>query len=132
MKFIAYISILAGLFVTINSCRKEQPAMKTLNEDCSCANEVSADFWMEEKYGFEPHEKYTETDSIFAAKVVRFRAKEQNAEYTWYLGAETEQGVASVERKFPASFIGQILPITLVVKKNRITFASHMMTVTIL
>ncbi len=118
MKNLLYIFTLLVVAGSV-SCKKEQPEMKPMLEDCSCANEVSADFLMEEVYGYStPYAKYTNSDSIFADKIVIFKAKEENAEYTWYLGQETEFGVSFVERNFPASFIGQTLPITLVVKKK--------------
>lgn len=123
MKF--YVIFFAVVAIVI-SCRKEQPDMAQLLEKCSCAHEVSADFYMEEVFGYNipSIEKFTNTDSIFGGKIIRFRALEENAEYTWYLGQETESGTSEVLRTFPESYIGQSLPITLVVKKkpNHICF----------
>lgn len=93
--------------------------MKPLLEDCSCANEVSADFLIEEQAHNNSNipNLYSETDTIFANKFVRFTAKEKNAEYKWYAGAEilTEE---SFVRFFPTNFTGMNLPIALAVKKK--------------
>jgi len=93
--------------------------MKPLLEDCSCANEVSADFLIEEQAHNNSNipNLYSETDTIFANKFVRFTAKEKNAEYKWYAGAEllTDEQFA---RYFPEEFTGSNLPIALVVKKK--------------
>lgn len=94
--------------------------MKPLLEDCSCANEVSADFLMEEAYAYnnDIQRRFTATDSILGDKIVRFRAVENNAEYTWYVGQEIVEGSSEVVRNFPSNFVGQSLPITLVVRKK--------------
>ena len=117
MKNCCYI--LALLTFVVFACRKKQPDMTPLLEDCSCANEVSADFLMEEMTTQSEHNsKFTNTDSIFGGTPVRFRALEEGAEYTWYLGQETISGVNKIIRSFPESYIVQSLPITLVVRKK--------------
>lgn len=121
MKF--YI-ILLFVLLTIFSCRKEQPSMTPLLEECNCAHEVSADFYMEEMTITNTVlAKYTDTDSILGSKSVRFRVKESGAEYKWYIGAEVLTDT-SVIRFFGPSTLGQTVPIILVVKKkpNKICF----------
>lgn len=115
MKF-SILFVLALLLFT--ACKKEQPQPNNGLENCACAHEVSADFTMEElTTGNLYFAKYTETDSIFANKNVRFRAKEMDAQYTWYIGSEvlTDQ---EVSRYFSSSYVGQTISISLVVKKN--------------
>ena len=100
------------------SCKKEQPELRSLEEDCGCAKEVSAGFVMEEMTTSNPNfVKYTDTDSIFEDKDVRFYALEDNAEYTWYIGAEVLH-TREVIRYFPTTMAGQTVPITLVTKKK--------------
>ena len=115
-----FFYVLALLTFVVFACRKRQPDMTPLLEDCSCANEVSADFFIEEAHAYNNNvlKKFTVTDSIFGGKVVRFRALEEGAEYTWYLGQETEVGSSEVVKTFPGSYIGQSLPVTLVVRKK--------------
>ena len=84
-----HVAILLFFSTLLFACKKEQPALRSLEEDCGCAKEVSADFVMEESTYFNTSwEKLTETDTIFMNKNVQFRALENNAEYTWYLGSE--------------------------------------------
>lgn len=118
MKNLLYIFTLLVVAGSV-SCRKEQPEMKPILEDCSCANEVSADFLMEEQSGNNPNFEiiYTNTDTTFAEKYVRFRPLEKNAEYHWYLGLE-ELTTEQVVRFFPQALAGMNLPVTLVVKKK--------------
>lgn len=114
--FIFLITISSLLFIT--SCKKEQPQMSSLNEGCDCAKEVSADFLMEEMTsGNTNWALYTNTDSIYSKKNVRFTANEDSAEYTWYIGTEILH-TRSITRYFDNSLQGQSLPITLVVKKK--------------
>lgn len=123
MKNLLYIFTLLVVAGSV-SCKKEQPEMKPFNEDCSCANEVSADFLMEEMtFSNLSIAKYTDTDSILGSKSVRFRVKESGAEYKWYIGSETMIDT-SVIRFFGPSILGQTVPIILVVKKkpNKICF----------
>lgn len=91
--------------------------MTTLNEQCDCAEEVSANFIIEElssttMYGF-----YTETDTSFKNKNIRFTALQDDAEYTWYIGTEvlTDQ---SFLRYFDNSTAGTDIPVSLVVRKT--------------
>ncbi len=86
---------------------------------CDCIEETSADFLMEETVGpiGVSWTKYTNTDSIFAGKTVRFSALSDDADYTWYIGSEVLH-TKTVGRSFPDNLLGQTLPITLVVKKN--------------
>ena len=80
------------LFLIVSSCKKKaQPEMSSLNENCDCANEVSAKFLMEElatPIEFSGFRKQTDTDTIYAGRNVRFYGLEANADYTWYIGSE--------------------------------------------
>lgn len=110
----------AGLFLV--GCKKEQPQMSALSEGCDCAKEVSADFLMEEAFGYQfmsdtNHFFKTNTDTSFAAKNVIFTALEKNAEYTWYIGSEILTG-EQVARYFDLSHQFTNIPITLVVRKK--------------
>jgi hypothetical protein len=104
--------------VLLHSCKKEQPALRSLEEDCDCAKEVSAEFLMEERTGLtDSHYKFTNTDTIYHNKAVRFTALDSTANYTWYIGAE-KLNTRKVLRYFDQSLIGHTIPIILVVKKN--------------
>ena len=121
--FIVFSIILLALL----SCKKVQPELKEL--DCGCAHEVSADFTMEERgaiSGQSPDNYLTLTDTIFKNRLVKFMAKEIDAEYTWYVGSEVLH-TKTFERNFPDTWAGQNIPITLVVKKkpNRICFPNE-------
>jgi hypothetical protein len=96
-------------------CKKDQPTTPEPNP-CATAKEVSAAFTMEELTTNTASAKYTETDTIYSNKNVRFRATEDNAQYKWYIGAEVIT-TREVERYFSDAFVNQTLPITLVVKK---------------
>ncbi|MDB0037897.1 hypothetical protein N9F08_00890 [bacterium] len=120
-SFITLVLILPFLFL---GCKKhEQPEMNPQYEECNCAHEVSAEFLMEEMSSFTTSAKYTNTDSIFSSKNVRFYGLEENAEYTWYIGTEIVTS-REVIRYFNDGLVGQTLPIALVVKKtpNNICF----------
>ena len=99
------------------SCKKEQPQPNNGLENCSCAHEVSADFTIEEIASVVNDQYLTETDLIFGNKNVRFYAKENNAQYTWYIGSEVLT-TQEVKRYFANSLVGQTIPISLVVKKS--------------
>lgn len=107
------------------ACKKIQPEMTSFNEGCDCSKEVSADFLMEEQSSNNPNIGivYTDTDTTFAGKPVRFTAKEKNADYTWYIGAEvlTDE---QYSRFFSTALAGSDIPISLVVRKkpNKICF----------
>lgn len=108
------------------SCRKEQPPMTALNKECNCAKEVSADFSIEEIFGYSlpvSEQFRTEADMTFARSNVAFRAKEEGAEYTWYIGNEVLHD-REVVRYFDDTWIGQTIHLSLVVKKkpNNICF----------
>lgn len=125
-RFTQSISLLAAISLLVLACKKiEQPEMTQLNKECDCAKEVSADFVIEEMAtppGL-PGNKFTETDTVFKAKNVQFRALEEDAVYTWYIGQEilTDQVIG---RYFSENLGGTNVPITLVVKKkpNKICF----------
>ena len=117
MKRLVFI-LLSGCL--LYSCKKEQPQLRSLEEDCGCAKEVSADFTIKEIacYNCPGNSEYrTETDTSFAEKNVSFYASEDNAEYTWYIGNEILH-TREIIRYFDKNLSGQIIPITLVVKKE--------------
>lgn len=116
LKYIIVGVVCAGI---VFSCKKIQPEMSVLNAGCDCAKEVSADFLMEEtKFpGSQNNEMRTDTDTIYANKNVTFTAKEEDAEYTWYIGSEVIHE-RTFYRHFGTTLIGQTLPMILVVKKN--------------
>ncbi len=112
------ISLIISLLILLVSCHKDQDIMPNPTQGCDCAHEVSSDFLMEEMTESNINfARYTDTDTIYANKNVRFTAKEEGAEYTWYIGAEVLY-TNTVTRFFSDALIGQTLPITLVVKKN--------------
>lgn len=106
-----------GLLCLAVSCKKVQPQPNNGLENCSCAHEVSADFTIEEIASVVNDQYLTETDLIFGNKNVRFNAKENNAQYTWYIGSEVLT-TQEVKRYFANSLVGQTIPISLVVKKS--------------
>jgi hypothetical protein len=106
------------IFLGLLSCKKAQPPMSVLNQGCDCATGVSAAFTIEEMTSGIPNFNWnTETDLVFGDKNVRFYAKENNAEYTWYIGSEIIN-TREVKRYFSNSLVGQTIPISLVVKKK--------------
>jgi len=123
MKFIVPLVALLVFSTIVVSCKKIQPEMTTLNEECDCAKEVSSEFSIEELsepnvFGF-----YTETDTSFENKNIRFTALQDDAEYTWYIGTEVLTG-QSFLRYFDNTTAGTDIPVTLVVRKtpNNICF----------
>ncbi len=112
---IILVLILPLLFL---GCKKyEQPELTPLNEDCGCASEVSADFEILELESLPQFDPIgTDSDTIFHESNVIFRAKEDNAEYTWYIGSEI-LNTQEVGRNFPISFGGQDITVSLVVRK---------------
>jgi hypothetical protein len=117
---------LLNLLLVMLACKKiEQPEMSQLNQECDCAKEVSADFVIEEmtRWPGASLNRLTETDTIFKNKNVQFRALEDGASYTWYIGQEIIDGQIT-GRFFEESLAGMNIPITLVVKKkpNKICF----------
>jgi hypothetical protein len=122
MKHTLYLLFFAFAFLT--SCHKEQAILPNGLNGCDCANEVSAEFYIEEMTTPNPNfVKYTDTDTIYGNRNVRFKATENDAEYTWYIGAEVIH-THELLRYFPSSMNGQTVLITLVVKKkpNNICF----------
>ena len=122
-KIKLYLIAVSVLSIIVFACKKQQPQ---INEDiknpCDCAHEVSAEFKMEETGGlfttYEGNTQYmTETDTAYSNRVIWFTAKEEDAEYTWYIGAEVIHE-KQFYRIFDHSVAGQTLPMTLVVKKS--------------
>ncbi len=112
MKKLIYIFF----FFLAVSCKKDK-ITPPAPDPCIGLQEVSADFLMEEMTSFNENLSiFTDTDTIYSEKPVRFTAKEENAEYTWYIGTEVLH-TRSVTRFFSNALEGQTLPITLVVKK---------------
>ena len=104
-------------FLTLTACKKDQPELTEFNKDCSCATEVSADFLMENVGNSTAFSYYVDTDSIYANRYVRFTAIEENANYTWHIGAEVLHE-RSFARYFNTTLIGQNIPISLKVEKS--------------
>ena len=111
------ILLLSSLFLV--SCKKEvQPDMAPLNEACDCATEVSADFEiLELELLPQSNPIGTDTDTIFHNSNVIFRAKEENASYTWYIGNEILD-TKEVGRNFSSIWDGQDITVSLVVEKE--------------
>ena len=91
--------------------------------NCDCAKEVTADFEFWEGASFLPNPKLTLTDTAYHSHYVEFRAKLEDADYTWYIGSDIKSGPVSYIY-FESQWAGQDIPITLVVKKkeNKICF----------
>jgi hypothetical protein len=108
------------LIISLFACRKKepQPELSTFNKGCDCAKEVSAEFLMEEMLSQgQSWDHYTDTDTLFMKRNVRFTAIDSTADYTWYIGAE-KLNDRSFTRYFDQNLAGQTLPMTLVVKKK--------------
>jgi hypothetical protein len=120
-KITLYTSIFLAALVLVLACKKEKPELNVSNHDpCGCAQEVSAEFVIEESgsFIFDDLPDWVETDTIMHSKTVRFRAIETDAdEYTWYLGAEV-LSTSSVVRDFPSQLANSDIPVTLVVRKT--------------
>jgi hypothetical protein len=101
------------------SCRKDQLEIKQTTDPCDCASEVSADFDILERHLLAGSGELIVTDHVFGrnGKEVRFRAKQDDAEYTWYIGSEIENKKETF-KVFGLQWIGSTIPITLVVKKE--------------
>ena len=109
-----------GIFsiAVLLACKKEQPAMNGNAKDpCDCASEVSADFEIWEGSSQVPNPRQTLTDTTYKDRTVEFRALEEDAEYTWYIGADVETG-QETWKYFPDQWAGSDIPITLVVEKE--------------
>lgn len=108
-----------GLAVLIGACCKE-PVIPPFPEDpCKDKNPVTADFKIKEVLG--PGSYWssfkTETDDILTNKNVIFEAVEEGAQYTWYIGTEVLT-TRSFGRYFNETYLGQTIPISLVVEKE--------------
>jgi len=110
-------SILLTLLLAV-ACRKEKPAFDLSDKDpCSCASEVSAEFKIEELATHIPEVIWDETDTTNYNKTVRFTAKEEGAQYKWYIGNQIFT-TRSVSRIFNEEWKQTDVPITLVVTKQ--------------
>ena len=117
-KPIPILSLFAMLLLFVWACRKEKPEFDLSDKDpCGCASEVSADFVIEELATTIPETVWVETDTVFQGASVRFRAKEDNANYTWYIGSQVFNS-QSVVRNFGWDWYNVDIPITLVVTKE--------------
>jgi hypothetical protein len=122
MKITLYLLFFALAFLT--SCHKDQAILPNGLADCGCAEETSADFFMEEQSVNVPSVAYyTDTDSIQKNKNVRFKVKQDGDTFKWYIGSEILK-TPEVTRFFGASTVGLTVPITLVHKRkpNKICF----------
>ena len=117
-KFNTYPFIIAFFALAlIFACKKDQPDMRQAEDPCACASEVTAEFVIEERATHIPEEIWIETDTTLHDKTVGFRALEEDAEYTWYIGAQ-QFNTQTASRFFTDEWIGYDIPITLVVKKE--------------
>ena len=113
MKKLIYILF---FFIAV-SCKKDK-ITPPAPDPCIGLHEVSADFIIEEKSAsMVVNTTDTETDTAYTKKTIKFTAKEENADYTWYIGSEVLH-TKSVERYFDQTHNGQTYPITLVIKKQ--------------
>ena len=112
---LSYLAIVLLLL----SCKKEQPVINEVAADpCVNTKYVGADFLIEEMTSTFPNlSNYTDTDTIFYNKSVRFTALEENAKYTWYIGSEVLND-KQVIRYFDQSLSYTTQTISLVVKKK--------------
>jgi hypothetical protein len=120
MKTLIKILLLTSVFLlVIFACKKEQLEIKKTADPCECASEVSADFEIREALnnGAPSINIYTVTDDILENKTAYFKAKETDAEYTWYIGAEIKTD-REISRFFESQWVGSTIPITLVVEKE--------------
>ncbi|PZE15820.1 hypothetical protein DNU06_16235 [Putridiphycobacter roseus] len=115
MKINPNILVLTICTFSLLACKKDQAEIAAFNKNCSCAEEVSAEFLIENVSNFSNYS--VDTDSCHAGRNIRFTAIEENANYTWYIGAEvlTER---SFVRFFPTDLAGQSIPISLKVEKT--------------
>lgn len=121
MKSFKIILTLATVCVVILlACKKEQPGMQNAEDPCECASEVSADFEIREALlngGAVSQNEFTLTDHILENKRAFFKAKLDNADYTWYIGID-EENDQEIDRYFTDQWAGANIPVTLVVKKE--------------
>lgn len=117
MKYYKILTYSVLSLFMVFSCKKDQPEMKEAKDPCDCASEVSADFEIWEGSSQVPNPRQTLTDTVYKDKTVEFRALEEDAEYTWYIGTDIESGQITW-KYFPDQWAGSTIPITLVVKKE--------------
>ncbi len=94
-----------GLLLMV-ACRKDV----TPESPCDSAQEVKADFVIEELVG----DRYFEGDTIADNNKVRFRALQLAETYTWVLGAETLHTQSFIRTRFPIGW----LDVKLIVKRT--------------
>ncbi|PWH85610.1 hypothetical protein [Brumimicrobium oceani] len=121
MKTLIKILLLTSVFLlALFSCKKDQLEIGKAEDPCDCANEVSADFDIIERHIQLAGSEMIITDHVLqnsASKEVRFRAKAEDAEYTWYIGADIENDRETFTN-FGNQWVGSTIPITLVVEKE--------------
>ncbi|MBP5982425.1 MAG: hypothetical protein KA734_01795 [Fluviicola sp.] len=116
-KQLAKTASLIVFILIVLACKKhKQPDLSAIKNPCDCAKEVSADFDIEENVS-PPDNIWVLTDTTFNGINIRFSAKEQDAEYKWYIGAE-QFTTQQASRYFGSQWAGSNIPITLVVKKK--------------
>jgi hypothetical protein len=116
-KITIYTSIFLAALVLTFACKKEKPELNISDHDpCGCASEVSADFDILELVNVGITVVETPTDHILDDRYAKFVAKEENAQYTWYIGSQTFN-TKEASRYFSRDWIGYNIPITLVVQK---------------
>jgi hypothetical protein len=110
-------SVFFAILLVVLGCKKiEQPDMAMVTDPCDCAKEVSADFDILE-LASPIEDLWVQTDTTFHTKQIRFSAKELDAEYKWYIGAQ-QFTTQQASRYFDSQWAGSNIPITLVVKKK--------------
>jgi hypothetical protein len=113
-----YTLIISFLLLLAYSCKKQQPQMNAAQNACDCIEETTAEFKIYEVLAIGgPAEWTSETDTTYAERNVRFIPKEDDAEYTWYIGSEIVN-TKILGRYFSLAQGGQDIPVTLVVKKK--------------
>lgn len=90
--------ILGVLQFFLLGCKKNQPQMTSLSEECKCVSEVSANFKMGEEYDGELFDldtinifkKYSGSFESLGSSYVKFEANIQNAiSYEWQIGSNS-------------------------------------------
>jgi hypothetical protein len=121
-KYKTLLVLTITTLVVLLACKKEKPELNPAADPCACASEVTADFDILERNNLDVN-FFTKTDHILSNRRAYFKAKEDDAEYTWYLGLDIEE-TQETFRFFDNTWIGSTIPITLVVKKepNKVCF----------
>jgi len=121
MKTLIKILLLTSVFfLVLFSCKKDQLEIIKTADPCDCASEVSADFEIIERHSQVSNSEMIITDHVLqnsATKEVRFRAKAEDAVYTWYIGQDVEHDRETF-KNFGNQWVGSTIPITLVVEKE--------------